>query len=120
MHARFTIIGAVGLICAACAAPYETEETTSTSAEERMAAYEQREQAARERRQVAAEERAAERIRSTSSRTQAQSLAGLAAPIESGRSAALQRFMDADGMNMCSIRFQDAARILYGEGSLSR
>ena len=39
---------------------------------------------------------------------------------EGSSSSALQRLMDADGMNQCSLNFQARQRILYGAGSLTR
>ena len=89
--------------------PGTATEEASSSAEERMAAYEARERAARERRIARAEEQAAVRI--------AQ---GDQAADRPARPAALQRFMDADGRNMCNIRFQNSARSLFGSGQLYR
>ena len=98
-----------------------------------MQTYRAREAAARERRARAAEERTAERLRQDPAEAlaAAQRVAdenarrrrearGLAESSGSGGQTALQRLLDADGMNMCSLNFQARQRILYGAGSLSR
>ena len=95
-----------------------------------MQAYRAREAAARERRIREVERRAAERLRlanaqraidgNTRRRREARETRNSAAPRNPGGSTALQRLLDADGMNMCSLNLQTRQRILYGEVALSR
>ena len=98
-----------------------------------MQTYRAREAAARERRIREAERLAAERLRtepgrgtgyvadeSARRRREAGEARGTTAPSNPGGQTLLQRLLDADGMNMCSLNLQGRQRILYGEGALSR
>ena len=80
-------------------------------------------EAAPERPVMTDEERlaAAQRVANENARRRRESRGQAAATTSSGGGAtALQRLLDADGMNQCRLNLEARQRVLYGGGSLTR